>query len=373
MPPELSVVIVNFNSGSYLAGCLQSLGASFRSAGEPEVVVVDNASTQDQTADLAAAEKRGARVLRLERNTGYAGGCNRGAAATAGPFVFLLNADVVVCPGALPVLARFLAQHPEVGLAEPRCFVDAGRAWRQPEFSVLTPREVLSAGLGRVSGRLARRRGLRALRRQLAGWRASTARECEALSGAFLATRREVLDRVGGLDEAYPLAFEDTDLFLRVREAGWKLALVPEAEAIHFGHRSRITVLAEAHEKHDLGRRRFLRAHHGRAAEWLDRATERFEALARRVHVPRPRDRFVELGSAREPLALELEGPPGPFVIQLAMDPFFDLAVGHIGTGASYTFSPATWRSLLPAPYFARAFALESLAPRGAWSFRMEA
>ena len=370
MSTEVSIVIVNFNSGEYLAGCVESLLPPLQAGLPAEIVVIDNCSTQDQSVSLADVEARGARVLRLERNTGYAGGCNRGLATTRGRFVFLLNADVVACSGALPILVRYLAEHPGVALSEPRCYVDAGREWKQPEFWPLTSREVGSAARGRMSASFARRRSMRTLRRQLAGWQAREAGEREALSGAFLAGRREALERVGGFDEGYPLAYEDSDLFDRLRAAGWKLALVPEAEAIHYAHRSRITVLSESFAKDTLGRRRYLGLHHGRGAVWLDRCAGWVEGHARRLHPVRPRERFVDLGSSHTPLELELSGPPGPSVMQLALEPFFALPAGHLGEGRSYRFSDATWRSLLPTSMYVRAFALDGLEPRGAWTFR---
>jgi GT2 family glycosyltransferase len=367
MPRDVSVVIVNYNSGDYLARCLHSLGPAAQGGLEAEVVVVENASPLDQSRALAEAERAGARVLRLERNTGYAGGLNRGLAVTSASTVFLINPDVLAREGALPILTRYLAEHPEVALAEPRCFVDAGCAFQQPEFRPVTPFELARAALARTVPSYGAGHARRELRRQLAGWRARSATERRGLSGAFLAARREALARVGGFDEQYPLAYEDCDVFRRLRTAGWKLAFVPEAEAIHFGHRSRITVPAESVAKDRLGRRRYLRKHHGAAAVWLDRGTEWLEARAGRWRArSAPRD-LVDLGVRSDPPELELRGASGPFVLQLALEPAFGLAVGHVGEGSVYRFTEPTWSSLLPLPLFARAFTLEGLEPRGAW------
>lgn len=369
MSAEVSVVVVNFNSGAFLPGCLESLAPERQGGLGVETVVVDNASPQDQTAALADAEARGARVLRLERNTGYAGGCNRGLAETRAPTVFLLNADVRAGPGALPTLARLLAERPEVALAEPRCYVDEGRAWQQPSFDLLTPREVVAGALGRVLPGLARRRGLARLRAELVAWRATEPLERRALSGAFLAARREVLQRLGGFDESFPLAFEDSDLFHRARAAGLSLVLDPAAEAVHYAHRSRITVIAESIAKDRIGRRRYLAKHHGPLAVWLDRAATRAESLAGRREAAPPPDR-IDLGPLSSPPELTLTGPPGPAVLQLALDPSFALAAGRIQTEPALRFSSETWRSLLPVPLHVRAFGLEDLQPRGTWTLQ---
>ena len=76
---DVSIVVVNFNSGAYLPGCLGSIARQELDGLELELLVVDNASPTDQTAALAEAEAAGARVLRQSENTGYAGGCNRGS------------------------------------------------------------------------------------------------------------------------------------------------------------------------------------------------------------------------------------------------------------------------------------------------------
>lgn len=315
VPADVAIVIVNYNSGEYLPGCIESLAPARQDGVVAEVVVVDCASPIDQGVHLAAAAANGARIERLSANVGYAGGCNRGLALTRAPYVVFLNADVKACAGAVASLRAFLAERPDVGLAEPRCFIDDGKDWRQPVFEPPTPGRLLSAAVQRRAPFVARAAEHARLRRQVAAWQATAPRELDGLSGAFLAARRVTLDRVGGFDEGYPLAYEDTDLFRRVRRIGLRLAMVPAAEAIHYAHRSRVTVLAEALAKDAFGRERYLRTHHGRLAVWLDR-------VGRSAGTPsRARKPVVDLGPATAPVELALTGPPGPFVLQLAYDP----------------------------------------------------
>jgi GT2 family glycosyltransferase len=357
----IAVVVVNYNSGSFLEECVASLQPALHDGVPVDIVVVDNASPIDQGPWLARASARGARVVRRDVNDGYGAGCNHGLAVTEAPLVFFLNADIRACPGALSALANHLAAHPRVGIAEPRCYIDDALHWLQPAFHPPSWNGLLASVASRFSVHLGRRRERAALRQQIAGWRTADAYGCQALSGAFLATRRGLMARVGGFDERYPLAYEDTDLFARVRAAGLELAIVPAARAVHYAHRSRVTVLAESLAKDAVGRRLYLREHLGRLAWWLDRIGR----PARSGQRP-----CVDLGVTSGPVELRLDGDPGPFVLLLAYDPRFEVYAGHFGVGSTYSFPPAAWQSLLPVPIHVRAHRLADLALVGAWVFR---
>ena len=74
-------------------------------------------------------------------------------------------------------------------------------------------------------------------------------RNYSAVTGACLATRREVLTRVGGFDEGFAVDFNDTDLCLRIREAGWRIAYTPYCELLHFEGRSAQRTAPAEHER----------------------------------------------------------------------------------------------------------------------------
>jgi GT2 family glycosyltransferase len=85
-----------------------------------------------------------------------------GLQATDSSYAFLFNADIRVGAGALPVLLDHLQRHAEVGIAEPRCYIDDAQQWYQPAFEPLTPAQVVSVALARVSRHWARRNERRA-------------------------------------------------------------------------------------------------------------------------------------------------------------------------------------------------------------------
>ena len=107
--PDLtvSVIIVSWNVCDLLRGCLASLPAGV------EVIVVDNAS-RDGSAAMVAAEFPQARLIANAENRGFTAGNNQGLAAAHGRYIFFLNPDTVLHPGALDTLVAYLQAHPDV-------------------------------------------------------------------------------------------------------------------------------------------------------------------------------------------------------------------------------------------------------------------
>src|SRR5436309_1912761 len=118
-PVTLSVVVLNHNSGPMLTDCLASLFAD-RLPFPYEVIVPDNASTDDSVARAVAKWGDRLTVLHNGANKGFAWGNNRGLAASRGHYVCLLNPDTVIRPGAFGRLVEFLEAHPRAGFAGPK-------------------------------------------------------------------------------------------------------------------------------------------------------------------------------------------------------------------------------------------------------------
>ena len=224
--PDLSVVIVNRNTRELLDECL----ASIHSLPDPvdvEVVVVDNGST-DGSAERVRDAHPSVRLIRNPENTGYAFPNNQGLAVSRGRYLLLLNSDTVVRPLALARLVEFMDAHPDAGACGPMLRFPDGRLQRSC-YSFPSPRTYLAGmlALDRVFPRS-----------RLFGndnVRFGHDRTCpvEALLGAALLVRREVLERVGGLDEQLRIHYNDFDWCLRIREAGWRVYFVHDAEVVH--------------------------------------------------------------------------------------------------------------------------------------------
>ena len=225
--PELSVVVVNYNTGPYLGLCLRS---TFDSAGDArvEVVVVDNASL-DGSADAAIAEHPAAVLIQNESNRGFAAAANQGIRATTAPVVLLLNPDAEVVSGTLAAFAKVARDRPRAGAI--------GALVRDPDGSIYpSARKVPTLGeaVGHAFlGPFVPNRFSRAY--TMADWDRRSERPVEWVSGSCVLLRRSALDQVGLFDERFFMYVEDVDLCTRLRRAGWEVLFSPELEVLHVG------------------------------------------------------------------------------------------------------------------------------------------
>jgi GT2 family glycosyltransferase len=235
-PPvmDLSIVILNYNTREHLRACLDSLVAegSTSLSGGPvatEVLVVDNASC-DGSADMVAAAYPWVGLIRSPRNGGFAYGNNQALAQARGSAVLLLNPDTGMPRGGIRALLERLAAHPEAGVIGPKLLRPNGTMHLACRRSFPTP----SIAFYRFSG-LSRLfpRSPRFGRYNLTFIDPDQAIEVESVCGACMLVRRDVLQRVGLLDERFFMYGEDLDWCLRTRLAGWTVRYEPDIVVQH--------------------------------------------------------------------------------------------------------------------------------------------
>ena len=221
----ISVVIPSWNSSDLLPRCLGSL----RDQGvELELLVVDNGSN-DGSVEYLRAE--GVPHLSLPRNTGFAAAVNLGVARTDAAAILVLNADTVLEPRCAGRLREALAADRSLGGVQPRIL--------QLGEGVQAPDRVGSARI--YSAGQALRRDGRAVEEGGGGTQLPdrlAQREVFGVCGAACLLRRELFSELGGYDESYFAFYEDVDLNVRARIAGWRFEYVPEAVAWHVGNAS---------------------------------------------------------------------------------------------------------------------------------------
>jgi GT2 family glycosyltransferase len=255
----IDVVIVNWNSGPDLSRCLNSLAVAADACLIRQVVVVDNGSSDD-----SLHQPRRALPVTIDHahsNLGFARACNRGAAAGAAPLLLFLNPDTEIAPGALgAALTAFERKTREgpIGIVGVRLVDESGRIVRScSRFP--TPLAFL-ARAGAID-RLASGRRLGAF---MTDWPHDRSRVVDQVMGAFLMIRRSLFERLGGFDERFPLYYEDLDLALRVRRAGFVSWFEASAEVKHRGGGSSRRIPAQRLGLSLLGRWRYAKKHFGR-------------------------------------------------------------------------------------------------------------
>lgn len=270
--PAVDVVIVNYRTGPLVVSCLESLERERETVPLLRAVVVDNASG-DGSADLidTAIRERGwdwVVLIRSATNGGFGAGNNQGIAwSLAQPvpagFVWLLNPDTRVVPGAARALATFMAVTPTAGIAGTALLEGDGTPW---PFAFRFPSvlgEVERAARWSVASRLLARQAT--IRRMGPG-----AQRADWVSGASVALRRELLLDGLRFDDGYFLYYEETDLCLQAAKRGWECWYVPQAVVLHIAGQSTGVTAKDAASLRRLppywfdSRQRYFRKNHGR-------------------------------------------------------------------------------------------------------------
>lgn len=199
--PDVTIVIPNLDGGEMLLAALRSAPAA------AERIVVDNGSS-DGSAE--AAEAAGARVIRNERNLGFATACNQGAASASGRYVLFLNNDATLPAGGLDELVAHADADPDADV------------W-QPVISDATGAVESAGDLYTATGFLW----------HLREPRTAAAYPVFAVLGACMLVRRDAFAAHGGLRDDYFAYFEEADLCWRLRLAGREIRVVPSVRVTH--------------------------------------------------------------------------------------------------------------------------------------------
>jgi GT2 family glycosyltransferase len=253
----VSIVIVNHNAGRLLAECLEAAIAQAE-----QVILVDNASAPGPFEAVVArfATHSRLQIIRSKINTGFATGCNLGAAQASQRAILFLNPDCILRTGSLAALLRALDSGDRVGMVGGLLTDLDGNEQGGARRSVPTPWRsfVRGFGLNRFAWLAPRLLSDFYLHREpLPAWPV----DVEAVSGALALVSRAAFRDAGPWDEGFFLHCEDLDLCIRFRDAGWRVLFVPDAPAVHHrGMCGRARPLAVEWHKH-RGMVRFYRKH----------------------------------------------------------------------------------------------------------------
>jgi len=237
---KLSIIIVNYNSKKVLRDSLNSIkGCNFPF--NYEVFIIDNCSTE-KINDLEL-EYRNYTFIYNDKNIGFAAANNIGIHLAKGKYILLLNPDTIVNTGSFQPLIDYLESHEDVGVVGPKIFNAAGDIERSTHSFPSLIKEFFHANeffksfLGynnRLIGLLKNFMGIKSLESY---WDHNSLREVDHVTGACMMVKREVIEKIGLLDEAFFLYNEEVEWSLRIKKGGYKSLFVPDSSIIHlFGH-----------------------------------------------------------------------------------------------------------------------------------------
>lgn len=226
---DLSIIIVNYNVKEFIQNLLESIKSASLNL-KTEIIVVDNAS-DDGSIELMKQKYPYVHLIENHRNEGFSKANNLGLKVAKGKYLLLLNPDTLVKEDTFEKMISFFESTPEAGMAGCKLLNTDGtlqlacrRGFPGPwasftkvtGLSTLFPKSPLFA------------------RYNLTYLDENKTYEVDAISGAFMMIRREVYEKIGGLDETFFMYGEDLDLCYRVNQAGYKVYYVHSTEIIHY-------------------------------------------------------------------------------------------------------------------------------------------
>jgi N-acetylglucosaminyl-diphospho-decaprenol L-rhamnosyltransferase len=273
LPPALSYCVVNTNGREYLLACLRAIEETHPEGIEREILVLDNAS-EDGSAAAVRALGGDVELIERERRGGKAENDSALLKRARGRYCLLLNEDSEIESGAAAALIAALDADQRAAAAAPQ-LLDSERnpvpcAWRFPGVGTALAGALFLHRLFTV---------------QSTGMKT---RKVEWAQSSALLVRREAAARVGYLDPAFFVYYDECDFAKRLADAGWHELFVPDALAVHHDQLSTdlaagLPRIVEFHRNRDL----YMRVHHGagaaRAVRWLTAWSYAVRALAATV------------------------------------------------------------------------------------------
>jgi GT2 family glycosyltransferase len=251
---DISIIIVSYNVLDYLQNCLKSIHDS-KPQCTYEIIVVDNASN-DQSREVILSTFPGVHWLQNSANIGFAAANNQAIQVSKGEYIWLLNPDTQVQPGALDALKQAADNDPRIAACGSKLINPDGTLQISCyPFPTLGNEFLRMFHLEKFSSRA---------HYPMDRWQTQTLYPVDNLQGASLLLRKSALNEVGVLDESFFVYTEEVDLNYRLKKAGWRNCWVPGSVVIHYGGQStkqnRSAMFLELYKT----KVQFFRKHYGR-------------------------------------------------------------------------------------------------------------
>jgi GT2 family glycosyltransferase/lipopolysaccharide/colanic/teichoic acid biosynthesis glycosyltransferase len=226
---DLSIIIVNYNVKEFLQNLLHSISKSSDKI-TYEIIIIDNASS-DGSVEFISEKFPHVNLIANNKNLGFSKANNIGMKLAKGKYILLLNPDTLISEDTFEKMITFFEENPMVGLAGCKILNPDGTLQLACRRSFPGPWTSFCkvTGLSKLfpQNRLFARYNLTYLDPDLTY-------EVDAISGSFMMFRKDVYEKIGGLDEMFFMYGEDLDFCYRVQKAGYKVFYVNSAQIIHY-------------------------------------------------------------------------------------------------------------------------------------------
>lgn len=226
---KVSIIIVHYKVKKVLYGCLKSILKSSTSV-PFEIIVVDNdeIKTVEKYLKIHFPDVR---YISAPENLGYGKGNNLGIRYAQGEYVFILNPDTIATKGMVEKLLNFIESDKKVGIVAPNLYDENSKSYSPQGTKSLTPISGIF-GLSFINNIFPNNQISKVY------WMKNIDRtkpyEVDVVPGTAFLIKKKLFDKLGGFDKNFFLYFEESDLCKRVKEAGYKLVILPKAKLIHF-------------------------------------------------------------------------------------------------------------------------------------------
>ncbi len=259
---DLSIAIVSYNTRALVLDCLRSV---FETSGKVtvEVILVDN-NSHDGTTEAVRGQYPTMQLIVNQQNRGFSKAVNQALGVSCGRYLLMLNSDTRLHPRTLEHMVACLDREPNIGAVGCKQWTEDGRMYQScfPFPSVrdhLTYAALFRTCAPRLQGALASKQTIDCSQSQDVDW----------INGACLMVRRDLMNACGGLDEGYFMYFEDVDLCRAIRQRGYRIRHLADADVTHLIGRSGERHREQLNLVWEFSRIRYVEKHFPLFTRWI--------------------------------------------------------------------------------------------------------
>lgn len=236
---DLSIILLNYNTKEITLSCLKSILKNTKGV-RYEVIIVDNNSSDGSQISLGkfCSQHKAFKLMKVSKNLGFAKGNNLALKKVKGDFVLLLNSDTIVSKNAIGNMFRWMKDHPKYGIATCKLLNKDGSIQGTGGYFPNLLRVFSWMSIEDIPFVTKFIKPFHPLQSKSLFKDESVYKKFQELdwvTGAFMMINREVIDKIGDIDEKYFMYTEDTDFCFRAKKAGWKVAYLPKWSITHLG------------------------------------------------------------------------------------------------------------------------------------------